>query len=128
MNFNGNVYRICRSISRSSSTIFTRTPRGVQLMYRMCCIIIQRGSKYNTITRLYTYTAAFKLKRRRTEPLDTSTLQYNYEAFVCSRCLPLLVDSYTYGLVSATNHWPQVFLQVFQVYFTANLGTLLESQ
>ena len=64
-------YRICRSISRSSSTITTRTPRGVRLMYRMCCII-QRGSKYNTsrhveysttmASKRASYTAAFKVK------------------------------------------------------------------
>ena len=66
------VYRICRSISRSSSTITTRTRRGVRLMYRMCCIIIQRGSKYNTsrhvkysttmASKRASYTAALKLK------------------------------------------------------------------
>ena len=48
-------YRIYRSISRSSSTIITRMPRGVRLMYRMCCITIQRGQ--NT-TRLDTLSIA----------------------------------------------------------------------
>ena len=59
-------------------------------MYRMCCIIIQRGSKYNTsrhveysttmASKRASYTVAFKLKvieRQRsagTELLDASTL------------------------------------------------------
>ena len=32
------AYRICRSISRSSSTIFVCSRRGARLIYRMCCI------------------------------------------------------------------------------------------
>ena len=48
-------YRICRSISRSSSTITTCTPRGVRLMYRMCCVIYN-GSQ--STTRLDTWSIA----------------------------------------------------------------------
>ena len=67
------VYRICRSISRSSSTITTSTPRGVRLMHRMCRIIYNGGQSTTrlftwSIARLYmasksaSYKAAFKLK------------------------------------------------------------------
>ena len=42
------VYRICLSISRSSSTICACALRGVRLIYRMWYIIADCGSKYNT--------------------------------------------------------------------------------
>ena len=42
------IYRICLSISRSSSTICACALRGVQLIYRMWYIIADCGSKYNT--------------------------------------------------------------------------------
>ena len=67
------MYRICRSISRSSSTITTCTLRGVRLMHRMCRIIYNGGQSTTgldtwSIARLYmaskraSYTAAFKLE------------------------------------------------------------------
>ena len=68
-----NTYRICLSISRSSSTICACALRGVRLIYRMWYIIADCGSKYNTWSipsasrrrsRRWrsSYTAGFKLK------------------------------------------------------------------